>query len=207
MCAPFFERTMNIGLYFGSFNPIHIGHTRIAQVALQQQRLDCVWFMISPQNPFKETDGLAPEHHRLAMAKLACAELENIIAVDFEFSLPRPSYTIATLIELNKRYPDYSFSIIIGDDNLQSFHLWKNVEHLLELVRVIVYPRNAEKISLPETLRSFADQFTFLTGDLLPISATEIRALLKNRQPTIHLLHRDVLQYIQENKLYSDSET
>jgi nicotinate-nucleotide adenylyltransferase len=196
---------MNIGLYFGSFNPIHIGHIRIAQAALQQQKLDGVWFMISPQNPFKEIGELAPEHHRYAMVELACAELENMKASDFEFSLPRPSFTITTLIELIKRYPDDRFSIILGEDNLQAFHLWKDVEHLLKLVNVIVYPRTNATINLPDTLHSFAQRFQFLRGNLLPVSATEIRAHLKNGQPATHLLHPDVLRYICENKLYSDS--
>jgi nicotinate-nucleotide adenylyltransferase len=205
MCASVFERAMNIGLYFGSFNPIHTGHMRIAQAALQQCALDCVWFMISPQNPFKETGGLAPEHHRYAMVELACAGLDHMKASDFEFSLPRPSFTITAVLKLKKRYPDDHFSIILGEDNLQTFHLWKDVEHLLQLVNVIVYPRTNATLNLPDALHSFAQRFHFLQGNLLPVSATEIRTHLKSGQPAHDLLHPDVLQYIRENKLYSDS--
>lgn len=194
---------MKVGLYFGSFNPIHNGHLHIARQALHQLQLNCVWLIVSPQNPFKENHGLAPQHHRLAMAELACNHEENISAADIEFSMPLPSFTVDTVKKLLSKHPDYSFHLIIGEDNLLVFDRWKDYEELLKLTGLIVYPRERETPQIPMALQPQADRIHFLEGELLPVSATEIRNLLKTGSSIVGLTPDTVARYIQANNLYA----
>jgi len=194
---------MRIGLYFGSFNPIHVGHVQIAQKTLDQFHLDEVWLMVSPQNPFKETNDLAPDQDRLAMARLASEGIPNLYVNDLEFSLPRPSFTITTVKLLRSERPNSSFYLIMGEDNLHSLHLWKNAEDLLQLVEVIVYPREAQPVVFPAVLQRYRDRIHSISGNIIPVSATEIRAQFKAHLTPIDMLHPRVLQYIQQQHLYS----
>jgi nicotinate-nucleotide adenylyltransferase len=194
---------MRIGLYFGSFNPIHVGHVQIAQKTLDQFHLDEVWLMVSPQNPFKETNDLAPDQDRLAMARLASEGIPNLYVNDLEFSLPRPSFTITTVKLLRSERPNSSFYLIMGEDNLHSLHLWKNAEDLLQLVEVIVYPREAQPVVFPAVLQRYRDRIHSISGNIIPVSATEIRAQFKARLTPNDMLHPRVLQYIQQQHLYS----
>lgn len=194
---------MNIGLYFGSFNPIHIGHVQIAQAALEQFDLDEVWLMVSPQNPFKETRELAPEQHRFAMAEIACDGVSHIRVCDFEFSLPRPSFTINTVKLLHAEHPDNSFYIIMGEDNIHGLHQWKDVGDLLGLVQVIVYPRTTEVIALPEQLNAYKGRIHYLSGNIIPVSATQARKQLKVGTAPKEVLHPGVLDYIHRHHLYT----
>ena len=193
---------MKVGLYFGSFNPIHSGHLHVAKQALRQLQLDCIWLVVSPQNPFKENHGLAPQHHRLAMVELACGDEENISASDIEFNMPLPSFTIHTVKELLSKHPEYSFHLIIGEDNLLVFDRWKDYEELLRLTHLIVYPRENATPHIPNALRTQADRIRFLDGELVPVSATEIRKQVKQGTSIIGLTPDAVAHYIQANKLY-----
>src|SRR5690606_1666839 len=132
---------MKVGLYFGSFNPVHIGHLIIANHIQQYSDLDQVWFVVSPQNPFKEKSTLVNDHERLHMINLAIEDYPNLRASNVEFSLPKPSYTIDTLMVLKEKFPNYEFSLIMGMDNLKNFHKWKNHEQILKQCSVLVYPR------------------------------------------------------------------
>src|SRR5688500_10385278 len=132
---------MRIGLYFGSFNPIHTGHCIIASYICDNTGIDQVWFVVSPQNPFKSSSNLLNEYHRLHMVNLAIDGDNRLMASDIEFKLPRPSYTIDTLTYLQEKYPANDFSLIIGSDSLQNLHKWKNGDLIMSNYKVDVYPR------------------------------------------------------------------
>jgi nicotinate-nucleotide adenylyltransferase len=193
----------SIGLYFGSFNPVHFGHLQIAQLAKDQMMLDEVWLMVSPQNPFKENTSLAREEHRLQMTQLACAQLENVNVLDLEFHLAKPSYTIHTLRELITRYPKMRFHIILGEDNLESFHKWKEPEAILDLCEIIVYPRFHAKPAIPRELEKYSARIHFLSGELLAISATAIREKIKQGENIDGLIPATVIDYITAHNLYA----
>ena len=133
-----------VGLFFGSFNPIHTGHLAVAEACLNEHRLDQVWFVVSPQNPFKLSTELAPEEHRLEMAKIAIAGNLRFAVSDIEMYLPKPSYTRHTLAQLTSDFPDHRFSLILGEDILVSFHKWKEDRWKLDHFELLVYPRAIE---------------------------------------------------------------
>jgi nicotinate-nucleotide adenylyltransferase len=139
---------MQIGLFFGSFNPIHIGHLAIASYAAQFGELDQVWFVVSPHNPFKEKRSLLKAHHRLAMVRAAIDDISYLSVSDIELALPQPSYTINTLAHLEEKYPQHQFSLLIGSDNLAGFPKWKNHELILERHQLLVYPRVGSEPSI-----------------------------------------------------------
>lgn len=158
------------GLFFGSFNPIHNGHLGLARYLLAHHNCDEIWFVVSPCNPFKVNQELLPEEQRLQLVQAAIAGTPQLKTCDIEFNLPRPSYTIDTLHQLSARYPDRIFTLIIGADNLQEFHRWKNYRELLAQYPVLVYPREGYDISdihLPNV--------TLTNAPLFPVSSTEIR--------------------------------
>jgi len=193
---------MKIGLYFGSFNPIHNGHLHVATQALLQQQLDGVWLVVSPQNPFKENGELALEEHRLRMAELACADQSNIHVCDIEFGLPKPSYTIDTLRALSAKHPQQNFQLIIGEDNLAGFERWKEFDSLLQLVELVVYPRTSAIPEIPPVLEPFKSRIHFLRGELVNISATEIRNRIRCAESIRDLTDVRVADYIAQYKLY-----
>jgi nicotinate-nucleotide adenylyltransferase len=194
---------MKTGLYFGSFNPIHNGHLHVAHQALEQQQLDELWLVVSPQNPFKENSELASEEHRLRMAQLACANENHIRVCDIEFGLPRPSFTIDTVRELIAINPDRAFQLIIGEDNLPEFNRWKEFEALLTLVELLVYPRTNATPAIPDSLELFTKRIHFLTGELVNVSATDIRQKVHRKEFITGLTHPLVIEYIEKNNLYS----
>ena len=189
---------MKIGLYFGSFNPIHTGHLILAQTALNLTELDYVWLVISPQNPFKQKKNLLSEYDRLKMAELATEGNDRLLASNVEFSLPKPSYTIDTLTHLRDRYRSYEFALIMGQDNLQYLHKWKNQEALLKHYRLYVYPRTGAAPS------EFDDhpQVSFFEAPLLDISASYIRQALQAGQSIRYLVPDPVHTYIEEAGIY-----
>jgi nicotinate-nucleotide adenylyltransferase len=193
---------MRIGLYFGSFNPIHLGHIQLAKQALLQGTLDKIWLIVSPQNPFKENHQLAPEHHRVAMAQLACAKEAALEVNTIELELPRPSYTIHTLRTLIQQHPETRFYLIIGEDNLPSFHLWKDYTAILSLVELLVYPRSEIQQDLPIHLAPFQDRIHRLKGELLQVSATEIRSGIAEGKSVSSNVTPAVLDYIEKHQLY-----
>lgn len=175
-----------IGIYGGSFNPVHFGHIGLAKWIIENSDLDELWFLISPNNPLKSVQSLAPEEERLAAVQQAIQDIPRLKASDFEFSLPRPSYTANTLRALQQAYPDYEFTLIIGEDNLSIFHQWREYEFILANFRLFVYPRhtkephNASDIqNNPSTQWSdiSVKDLQFLSGaPYFDISSTEIRA-------------------------------
>ena len=173
-----------IGIYGGSFNPIHYGHKGIAKWVVENTFVDEVWLMVSPNNPLKDSKILAPEQERLELAKEYVKDLDNVIVSDFEFNLPRPSYMARTLKELKKTYPDYQFVLIIGADNISTFNKWKNYEYILKNHRVLVYPRKCEDnysvLVSPDSDNSWVnicgyDELYLWDAPWFNVSSTEIR--------------------------------
>jgi len=165
---------MKIGLYFGSFNPIHIGHCIIASHFVQNTALERVWLVVSPQNPFKESSALLNEYHRLHLAKLATEDETYLKASDIEFHLPRPSYTIDTLTYLKEKYPEHTFSILLGSDGLQNLHKWKNAAILVKEHTLYVYKRPGFEIVNPLNAT-----MEIAEAPLLEISSTHIREMIQ----------------------------
>ena len=189
---------MKIGIFSGSFNPIHLGHTRLAAFIRQQAGLDEVWLMVSPNNPLKAASELMDEKMRYHLAQLATAELEGIRPSDFEFHLPKPSYTIHTLEQLTAAYPQHQFSLIIGSDNMAIFHKWKDWQRILALYPIIVYPREGDDLA---ALKQLYPMMHVIEGaPLLNISATEIRAHLQDDTLLREWLHPDVATYLRMHK-------
>ena len=193
----------SVGLYFGSFNPVHFGHLQIARLAKDQMMLDEVWLVVSPQNPFKENTSLAPEEHRLQIARLACAQLDKVSVSDLEFHLAKPSYTIHTLRELTALHPEIAYHIIMGEDNLKVFHKWKEPEAILDLCELIVYPRLHSAPVIPRELEKYTGRIHFLSGELLAISATAIREKIKRGENIDKLVPTPVVDYIKAHNLYA----
>ncbi|WP_373493222.1 nicotinate (nicotinamide) nucleotide adenylyltransferase [Aquiflexum sp.] len=187
---------MKIGLFFGSFNPVHIGHLIIANVMQDRTDLDEIWFVVSPQNPLKKQKSLIHEFDRLNMVELAIADHFYFRASDVEFHMPRPSYTIDTLTYLTDTHPQHDFKLIIGGDNLTHFHKWKNHEVILEQYGLYVYPRPGElnKIDHPNV--------RFVEAPLMDISATFIRQAIKGGNSVKYLLPETVEDYIKDKKLF-----
>ena len=167
---------LKVGLFFGSFNPVHMGHLIIANYMADYTHLDEIWFVISPQNPFKSEEDLLPEAHRLALLELAIAGDNRFKTCDIEFNLPRPSYTTFTLEEISVKFPEYAFTLIIGGDNLQQFHLWKDYHKILENYAVFVYARTG--IIEQQNVASHPSVKLFEVP-LLNISSTYIRQTIQ----------------------------
>lgn len=190
---------MKVGLYFGSFNPIHHGHLVIANFILQHAHLDQVWFVVSPQNPLKRSTTLLNEYHRLHLVRLAVEGERQLRASDIEFKLPKPSYTVDTLAYLQEKYPDDEFSVIMGSDSFQNLTKWKNHEWLLRNYPIYVYRRPEH-----EHLPAYPDarQVEIVDAPLLPISSTDIRHKLKQGQSVRYLLPDPVLEEIEKSGYY-----
>jgi nicotinate-nucleotide adenylyltransferase len=188
-----------VGLYFGSFNPVHNGHLAIAQFLMQKSLFDQIWLVVSPNNPLKNKTDLVDANHRLNMVKSAIRDFPYLHACDVEFSLPAPSYTINTLNYLEKKYRNDDFSLIVGADNMDNFHLWKNYEEILERYPIYVYPRSNDGF---EKLMG-NPHIIYVDAPLLQISATKIRDLLRQKRSVKEFLPNSVIQYIEEQKLYS----
>ncbi|WP_114778225.1 nicotinate (nicotinamide) nucleotide adenylyltransferase [Botryobacter ruber] len=189
---------MKVGLLFGSFNPIHIGHLLLANFMATNTDLDTVWFVVSPQNPFKPSNTLLHEFDRLHMVSLAIADNPSLGVSNIEFNMPRPSYTIDTLTYLQEKYPSYEFVLIIGEDNLPGFPKWKNYERILQYHKVYVYPRSGsvttEITALPNV--------TFVKAPVLDISATFIRECIRQEKSIRYMVPDEVAAYIKVHKLY-----
>ena len=201
------QPSTKVGIFGGSFNPIHLGHTALAAYICEQGLVDEVWLMVSPQNPLKQNRELLDEKERLHMARLAVAPYPMLKACDFEFTLPRPSYTYHTLQALRKAYPDHEFSLIIGEDNWQCFGRWYRGEDIARETPIIVYPREVEgelKIisEMQESPLSSGEGGGRGLPQLLPYSSTEVRHHIAAGQETSHMLHPDVAQYIREKHFY-----
>ncbi|HQW91638.1 MAG: nicotinate-nucleotide adenylyltransferase [Chitinophagaceae bacterium] len=179
---------MKIGLYFGSFNPVHIGHLIIASHAVNETDLNQVWFVVSPQNPFKQSATLLNEYHRLHLIRSAITGENNLRASAVEFNLPRPSYTIDTLAYLKEKYPGHEFSILMGSDGFQNLHKWKNFEVIVKNHPIIIYKRPGFEIQ-----ETHGAVIRLLDAPLLEISSTHIRELIKKKK-SIRFLVPDIVK-------------
>ncbi len=190
----------NIGLYFGTFNPIHIGHLIIANHMVENSDLDEIWMVVTPYNPFKKKSSLLDNHHRLEMVYLATKEYEKIKPSDIEFNLPQPNYTINTLAHISEKHPGYNFSLIMGEDNLKSFHKWKNYDAILDDYTIYVYPR----ISDGAVEHQFKEHSKIHRVDapIVQISSTMIRKGIKNKKSIQPLLSAKVSKYIDDMNFY-----
>ena len=194
-----------IGLFFGSFNPIHIGHLILANYILEHSDMQELWFVVSPQNPFKEKKSLLNDHNRLDMVQLAIKNYQKMRASNVEFSLPTPSYTIDTLTYLQEKHPDYSFSLIMGEDNLKSLHKWKNYELLLKNHQIIVYPRIlGEDISSSPNVTQLKNHHNIhkIDAPIIELSATEIRDMIKSGKNVRPMLPPEVFEYLDGSSFY-----
>ncbi|MHB9056371.1 MAG: nicotinate (nicotinamide) nucleotide adenylyltransferase [Paludibacteraceae bacterium] len=190
----------SIGLFLGSFNPVHLGHTNLAEYIFQFSGVDEIWFIVSPRNPLKEQAELIDEHLRFKMLQLATEDRDYLIPSDIEFDLPKPSYTINTLKTLSERYPEDNFILLIGSDNMYIFDQWKDYKTILEDYSVVVYPR--EGYPYEEYEETYPDMQILEEAPLFGISSTEIRQLIEEKKDASRWLHPEVYQFIVENNLY-----
>lgn len=188
---------MNIGLYFGSFNPIHIGHLVIVNHILNETLLEKIWFVVSPQNPFKESKSLLNEFDRLHLVRLATENDNRIKCSDIEFTLPRPSYTSNTLIFLSEKHPDHKFSVIMGSDSYQNLDKWKNFETIVDNYDIYVYKRKDHEIKNMIGKRPF-----ILNAPLIEISASQIRENIRIGKSIRYLVPEIVREEIETRKFY-----
>ena len=189
---------MKIGLFFGSFNPIHVGHLIIANTMAYSTDLEQVWFVVSPQNPFKKNKSLLHEFDRLTMVEKAIADNYRLKATDIEFNMPRPSYTIDTLTKLSAQYPQHEFKLIMGEDNLVQFENWKNFDKILEYYELYIYSRP----NTPEHNYKNHPKVKFVASPMLDISATFIRNCIKENKPIRYMIPDVVEEYIKWKKFY-----
>jgi len=192
--------TQKIGLFFGSFNPIHMGHLIIANLMAETSDLKKVWFVVSPQNPLKPAKGLLHEFDRFDMVRAAIFDNYKLEASDVEFHLPKPSYTINTLVHLKEKHPDKEFRIILGEDNLESFARWKNYQQILDYYGLYVYPRPHTQLS---ELRTHPN-VTMVEAPTLDISATFIRNCIRKKQSVRYLVPDAVEEMIRVKGFYQD---
>jgi nicotinate-nucleotide adenylyltransferase len=188
---------MKIGLYFGSFNPIHVGHCIIASYMVQNSDLDQVWLVVSPQNPFKPSRNLLNEYQRLHLAQLAVEGEKNIRVSDIEFHLPRPSYTVDTMAYLKEKFPTHRFSILMGTDGLMNLPKWKNSFVLIRDYSFYVYPRAGFPVPAIAGLR-----VTEVAAPVLNISSTQIREMIQRGQSVRFLVPDSVHQEIERSHYY-----
>ncbi|MBP4141311.1 nicotinate-nucleotide adenylyltransferase [Flavobacterium sp. P4023] len=191
---------MKIGLYFGTFNPIHIGHLIIANHMAEYSDLDQIWMVVTPHNPLKKKSTLLDDSHRLQMVHLASEDFLKIKPSDIEFKLSQPNYTINTLAHLQEKYPNYEFSLIMGEDNLKSLHKWKNYEVILEHHQIYVYPRISEESENLELKNH--PKIHLIDAPVVEISSTFIRDNIKKGKNVQPLLPNKVWEYIDHNNFY-----
>ena len=189
---------MHIGLYFGSFNPIHVGHLIIASYAKHTTVLDKVWFVVSPQNPLKPSSTLLNEYHRLHLVRSAIENDTNFKVSDIEFHLPKPSYTVTTLAYLQEKYPAHQFSVIMGSDSFNNLKNWKNYETIIRNHKLFVFKRPGFDI---DNSQLQAD-LQVIEAPLLEISSTTIRKFIKENIPVRYMVPDAVAKEIEENRYY-----
>lgn len=191
---------MKIGLYFGTFNPIHVGHLAIANHMAENSDLDQVWLVVTPLSPFKKKSSLLANHHRLEMVYLATKSYDKLQPCDIEFGLPEPNYTVYTLAHLEEKHPQHEFSLLIGEDNLKSFHKWKNYEVIIDNYDLYVYPR----ISKGSVEHQFVNhpRVHRVEAPIMELSSTMIRKSIAEQKNIRPLLDSKVWQYIDEMNFY-----
>lgn len=190
-----------IGIFGGSFNPVHTGHAIIAGHIMRQGVLDQLWLMVSPQNPLKQSHEMAAEAHRLRMAELVSRRLPGVETSAFECALPRPSYTIDTLRALQQKFPDDEFWLVIGADNWAVWDRWRTHDEIVRDFHVLIYPRLGSEVVIPDEL---SHRVRLVDAPVIELSSTTIRALLAADEPVTFMVPADVEQYIIANHLYKE---
>jgi nicotinate-nucleotide adenylyltransferase len=191
---------MKVGLYFGTFNPIHVGHLIIANHMAEHSDLEQIWMVVTPHNPLKQKNTLLDDYQRLHLVRLATEDYPKIKPSDIEFKLPQPNYTVNTLAHLMEKYPQHEFSLIMGEDNLKSLHKWKNYEYILQHHNIYIYPRVSEEAENP-TLKNHPSVH-WIDAPIVEISSTFIRENIKNNKNVRPLLPHNVWEYVDHNNFY-----
>ena len=189
---------MKTGLYFGSFNPIHIGHLAIANFMIEFTDLEQLWFVVSPQNPLKEKRSLLQDYHRLEMTRLAIEDDERFRASDIEFKLPTPSYTIDTLTYLEEKHPGREFQLVMGADGLRTFHKWKHADLIVKKYHRLIYPRPGESMDADSDISNAS----LVQAPLMEISSSFIRRAIRDGKDVRHLVPAKAYQYMREMHFY-----
>jgi len=191
---------MKIGLYFGTFNPIHVGHMIIANHFAEYSGLDQIWMVVTPHNPLKNKKTLLDDHQRLQLVYLATEDYPKIKPSDIEFKLPQPNYTVNTLAHLQDKYPEHVFSLIMGEDNLKSLHKWKNYEVIIQNHPIYVYPRISSDLENSDLKNN--PNIHIVPAPIVEISSTFIRKNIKDNKNVRPLLPEKVWEYLDHNNLY-----
>ncbi len=187
-----------VGLFFGSFNPVHNGHMIIANYILEFSDLEQIFFVVSPQNPFKQKSSLLEDYHRLALVREAIGDFDKFHACDIEFKMPKPSYTIDTLTYLQEKYPEKIFSIIMGSDNLKNFYKWKNSSQIIDNHNIYVYPRPGFEDNEYKDIK----KIIIINAPLMEISATFIRNAVKEKKDIRYFMPEKAWKYMKEMHFY-----
>ncbi len=195
------KKNKKTGLYFGTFNPIHVGHLTIANHMVEFGGLDEVWMVVTPHNPHKKKSTLLDNHHRIAMVDIALENYPKIKSSKIEFNLPQPNYTVNTLAILEEKYPEQQFCLIMGEDNLKSLHKWKNYEVILERYAIYVYPRVSGEVKVSEEV-STSGSIIKVAAPIMEISSTFIRKGIKNGKNIRPMLPQHVWEYLDEMNFY-----
>ena len=188
-----------IGLFFGTFDPIHNGHLRIAKYITEEKLADKVWLVVTPENPIKVGSKISSFNHRFNMAKIATENYDNIIPSDLEVNLKKPNYTIDTLEYISNKLKDIEFSLIIGEDNYKIFDTWKDYKKIINKYKIFIYPR---KGTLNENLHIINENTMYIGGPRIDLSSTNIRKIVSNNSDPKDLISSKVMEYINSNKLY-----
>lgn len=188
-----------IGIFSGSFNPIHMGHVMLANYITEFSYVDEVWFVVTPHNPLKQVEGLVDEKSRLEMCRIAVEGMDKLRASDIEFSMPKPSYTIDTLDRLKEEHPELDFTLIVGADNWSNFHLWRQYERIIEENKILIYPRLGEELLID---KKYSHNVRPCNAPILQISSTFIRSSIKDGKCMSSFLPSGVYDYIVTHKLY-----
>jgi len=188
-----------IGLFFGTFDPIHNGHLKIAKYITEEKLADKVWLVVTPENPIKVGSKISSFNHRFNMAKIATENYDNIIPSDLEVNLKKPNYTIDTLEYISNKLKDIEFSLIIGEDNYKIFDTWKDYKKIISKYKIFIYPR---KGTLNENLHIINENTMYIGGPRIDLSSTNIRKIVSNNSDPKDLISNKVMEYINSNKLY-----
>lgn len=199
---------MKIGLYFGTYNPIHVGHLIIANYMADYSVLDQVWLVVTPQNPLKEKSTLLADFHRLSLVKEAIEDNPKLRVSDIEFNLTKPNFTVNTLAHLQEKYPEHEFSLIMGEDNLRTLHKWYNYEIILKNHMIYVYPRvlieQEQPTDFESEIRNHPHVVFCKDAPVMNVSSTFIRQAIKNNKDVQYLLTERVLKYVEEMRFYKN---